>query len=110
MVIGSAGRFDVFLVRLDPTEGSETQKTRPCLIVSPDAMNRHMTTVIVAPMTTKARNYPSRVECVFDGKDGQVVLDQLRTVDKTRLVRWLGRVSAETQEAVLTTLARMFAP
>jgi len=116
-------RFDVYLVTLDPTIGSETpalapersagasvQKTRPCLVVSPDEMNRHIATVIVAPMTTKGQPYPSRVPCQFDGKDGQVVLDQLRTVDKTRLVRFLGRIDAETQTAVLDTLAKMFAP
>jgi mRNA interferase MazF len=110
VVIGPVGRFDVFLIRLDPTEGSEIQKTRPCLVISPDSMNRHLSTVIVAPMTTKGRNYPSRVECLFEGKDGQVVLDQVRSVDKARLVRRLGRVSTETQDAVLTTLALMFAP
>jgi mRNA interferase MazF len=110
VVIGPVSRFDVFLIRLDPTEGSEIQKTRPCLVISPDSMNRHLSTVIVAPMTTKGRNYPSRVECLFEGKDGQVVLDQVRSVDKARLVRRLGRVSTETQDAVLTTLALMFAP
>ena len=74
------GRFDVYLVALDPTVGSEIQKMRPCLIVSPDEMNRHIATVIVAPMTTQGRPYPSRVLCQFEGKEGQVVLDQLRTV------------------------------
>ncbi len=71
-------RFDVYLVSLDPTVGSEIQKTRPCLIVSPDEMNRHIATVIVAPMTTKGRGYPTRISCRFQGKQGQVVLDQLR--------------------------------
>lgn len=102
-------RFDVYLVNLDPTLGSEIQKTRPCLIVSPDEMNRHIATVIVAPMTTQGRSYPTRVACRFQGKDGQIVLDQLRTVDKVRLVRRLGRVSKSAQKAVLTTLAEMFA-
>jgi mRNA interferase MazF len=102
-------RFDVYLVNLDPTLGSEIQKTRPCLIVSPDEMNRHIATVIVAPMTTQGRPYPTRVACRFQGKDGQIVLDQLRTVDKVRLIRRLGRVSKSTQKAVLTTLAEMFA-
>ena len=103
-------RFDVCLVALDPTIGSEIMKTRPCLVVSPDEMNRHIATVIVAPMTTKGQPYPSRVSCQFEGKDGQVVLDQLRTVDKSRLVKYLGPIDAETQTGVLNTLAKMFAP
>jgi mRNA interferase MazF len=102
-------RFDVYLVALDPTLGSEIKKTRPCLIVSPDEANRHLATVIVAPMTTKGRNYPTRVACRFQGKAGQIVLDQLRTVDKTRLVRRLGRISPASQGAVLATLGEMFA-
>lgn len=80
-------RYDVFLVNLDPTVGSEIQKTRPWVVISPDEMNRHMATVIVAPMTTQGRSYPTGVACQFQGKDGQIVLDQIRTVDKTRLVR-----------------------
>ena len=103
-------RFDVYLVTLDPTVGSEIMKTKPCLVVSPDEMNRHIATVIVAPMTTGGRPYPSRVSCQFEGKDGQVVLDQLRTVDKVRLVKFLGSIPDETQRAVLDTLGRMFAP
>ncbi len=102
-------RFDVFLISLDPTRGSEIRKTRPCLIISPDEMNDHIRTVIVAPMTTKGRPYPSRVPCTFQGKHGQVVLDQLRTVDKTRLVRRLGAISAAVQAKVLDALQEMFA-
>lgn len=102
-------RFDVYLVILDPTVGSEIQKTRPCLIVSPDELNRYINTVIVAPMTTRGQAYPTRVPCRFQDKEGLIVLDQLRTVDKARLVRRLGRVSQSTQRAVLTTLAGMFA-
>lgn len=102
-------RFDVFLVNLDPTVGSEIQKTRPCVVISPDEMNRHIATVIVAPMTTKGQPYPTRVACQFQGKDGQIVLDQIRTVDKTRLTRRLGQISASVQKAVLDTLAEMFA-
>jgi mRNA interferase MazF len=102
-------RFEVYLVNLDPTLGSEIKKTRPCLVVSPDEMNRHITTVIIAPMTTKGRTYPTRVPCRFHGKDGQVVLDQLRTVDKVRLVKLLGRISAAARKAVLEVLAEMFA-
>ena len=102
-------RFDVFLVNLDPTIGSEIQKTRPCLVLSPDEMNRWIRTVIVAPMTTKGRNYPTRINCRFQEKDGQIVLDQIRTVDKARLVQKLGVLDAETQREVLATLAEMFA-
>ena len=104
-----ARRFDIFLVSLDPTVGSEIRKTRPCLVVSPDEMNRHIATVIVAPMTTKGRHYPTRIPCQFQGKKGQVVLDQLRTVDRARLVRRLGRLSAATQTRVLAALGEMFA-
>jgi mRNA interferase MazF len=102
-------RFDVFLVNLDPTIGSEIQKTRPCVVISPDEMNRHIATVIVAPMTTKGQPYPTRIACQFQGKDGQIVLDQIRTVDKTRLVRRLGQISTSEQKAVLDTLAELFA-
>ena len=102
-------RFEVYLVSLDPTVGSEIQKTRPCLVVSPDEMNHHIATVIVAPMTTRGRSYPTRVPCRFQDKEGQIVLDQLRTVDKKRLVRQLGSVPAPTQQAVLAVLAEMFA-
>lgn len=102
-------RFDVFLVNLDPTLGSEIQKTRPCLIISPDEMNRHLATVIIAPMTTKGRNYPSRITCEFQGKAGQVVLDQIRTVDKVRLVKKLGQVDENTQTEVLDVLGKLFA-
>ena len=101
-------RFDVFLISLDPTRGSEIRKTRPCLIISPDEMNDHIRTVIVAPMTTKGRPYPSRVSCTFQGKRGQVVLDQIRTVDKTRLVRKLGTISSGVQGKVLDALQEMF--
>lgn len=102
-------RFDVFLVNLDPTIGSEIQKTRPCVIISPDEMNRHISTVIIAPMTTKGRIYPTRVSCQFQGKDGQIVLDQIRTVDKSRLVKKIGEISQDEQKEVLDILAEMFA-
>ena len=102
-------RFEVYLVNLDPTVGSEIKKMRPCLIISPDEMNRWIATVIVAPMTTGGRPYPTRVACRFQGKDGQVVLDQIRTVDKSRLVRRLGTIKEPTREDVLATLAQMFA-
>ena len=101
-------RFDVFLVALDPTIGHEIKKTRPCMVISPDEMNHHVGTVIIAPMTTKGRDYPTRVACTFQGVVGQVVLDQLRTVDKTRLVKKLGRLSPSAAERVLDVLIEMF--
>jgi mRNA interferase MazF len=102
-------RFDVFLVSLDPTVGSEIQQTRPCVVVSPDEMNRYIATLIISPMTTKGKVYPTRVVCQFQGKDGQIVLDQIRTIDKTRLVKKLGQISQDEQRVVLDTLAEMFA-
>ena len=101
-------RFDVYLVNLDPTLGSEIQKTRPYLIISPDEMNNHIATVIIAPMTTQGRDYPTRVNCLFEGKKGQVVLDQIRTVDKIRLVKKLGKISSSTQKEILTVLMELF--
>lgn len=103
-------RFEVYLITLDPTVGGEIRKTRPCLVISPDEMNRFIKTVIVAPMTTKGASYPTRVPCKFQGKQGQVVLDQIRTADKTRLVRRLGRIDKQTREEVLTVLGEIFAP
>jgi mRNA interferase MazF len=103
-------RFEVFLVNLDPTVGHEIKKTRPCLIVSPDEMNRHISTVIVAPMTTKGRKYPSRIPCSFQGKSGQIVLDQIRTIDKRRLLKKLGVISKNAQTKTLNLLHEMFAP
>ena len=103
-------RLDVYLVNLDPTIGSEIQKTRPCLVISPNEMNQYIRTVIVAPMTTAGRSYPTRVACRFQRKAGQIVLDQIRTVDKTRLVRRLGRIDTRTGATVLARLAEMFAP
>jgi len=102
-------RFDVWLVALDPTVGRKIQKTHPCLIISPDEMNAHIATVIIAPMTTKGRDYPTRVPCQFEGKSGQVVLDQLRTVDKTRLMKRLGQLDAAAADAVLDVLSELFA-
>ena len=108
-VVTPVGRYDVFLVSLDPTQGSEIQKTRPCLVVSPDEMNRHIGTVIVAPMTTTRRGYPTRIDITFQRKKGQVALDQIRTVDKSRLVRRLGRLPEPRARAVADVLQRMFA-
>jgi len=101
-------RDEVWLVTLDPTQGIEIQKTRPCLVISPDEMNQHLQTVIVAPMTTVTRPYPTRVALRFQGKRGQVVVDQLRAVDRQRLVRKLGTVSASTARVVSATLLEMF--
>lgn len=103
-------RFDVYMVNLDPTVGREIRKARPCLVISPDEMNQYVATVIVAPMTTKGRDYPTRVNCSFKGKEGQVVLDQIRTVDKSRLFQKLGKIDKTTQEEVISILAEMFAP
>ena len=102
-------RFDVYLVNLDPTVGSEIQKTRPCLVISPDEMNRYIRTVIVAPMTTTGKDYPTRILCEFKKKKGQIVLDQLRTIDKTRLLKKLGSINPETQIEVISLLQRLFA-
>jgi mRNA interferase MazF len=101
-------RFDVLLVALDPTIGHEIKKTRPCTVISPDEMNHHIGTVIIAPMTTKGRNYPTRVPCTFQGVEGQIVLDQIRTVDKSRLVKRLGHLSAATADRLTGVLLEMF--
>ena len=102
-------RFDVYLINLDPAIGSEIQKARPCLIISPDEMNRHIRTVIVAPMTTASKDYPTRVSCKFKKIKGQIVLDQIRTIDKTRLIKKLGSINPETQLEVISILQRLFA-
>ena len=100
-------QYDVFLVNLDPTIGHEIKKTRPCLVISPDEMNRHIATVIIAPMTTKSRAYPTRVEVTFKRKSGWIVLDQIRTVDKRRLIRKLGTIAGPTILNVKATLSEM---
>ena len=101
-------RFDVYLINLDPTVGREIKKTRPCLIISPDEMNEYLSTVIVAPMTSRLRNYPSRVTCIFQGTEGQIVLDQIRTVDKIRLIKKLGVIDDQSQYEVIQVLQEMF--
>ena len=103
-----AKRFDVYLISLDPTVGFEIQKTRPCLIISPDEMNRHIKTVIVAPMTSAAKEYPTRVTCKFRKKQGQIVLDQIRTIDKSRLIKKLGSIDSKAQLEVISTLQQLF--
>jgi mRNA interferase MazF len=101
-------RFDILLVSLDPSQGCEIKKTRPCVVVSPDEMNKYIRTIIVAPMTGKIRNYPTRVPITFEGKEGSIVLDQIRTIDKSRIIRNLGTLDTKTATLVLETLGRMF--
>ena len=101
-------RFDVYLINLDPTVGSEIKKARPCLIISPEEMNRHIRTVIVAPMTTAGKEYPTRISCTFKKKKGQVVTDQIRTIDKSRLIKRLGTIDPNTQLEVIAVLQRLF--
>ena len=105
----AARRFDVALVQLDPTRGSEIQKTRPCVVISPDELNRALRTAIVAPMTSGGRAYPWRVPIRFDGKPGHVALDQLRTVDEVRIVKQLGQIDVNTARRLLDVLAELFA-
>lgn len=102
-------RFDVCLIDPGVTVGNEIQKMRPCLVVSPDEMNHNIGTVIIAPMTSRGRDYPTRIACTFQGKKGQVVLDQIRAVDKSRLTRRLGRLDSRTGRRVLAVLTEMFA-
>lgn len=106
----SIRRGDVFLVDLDPTRGAEIQKTRPCVVISPDELNGNLRTVIVAPLTTAGHPYPFRVPCRFANKTGQIVTDQLRTVDRERLVRNLGRLAPSTLSRLLSVLQEMFTP
>src|SRR4030042_5566944 len=97
-------RFDLFFVCLDPTIGNEIKKTRPCVIISPDEMNRNISTVIIAPVTSKLRNYPTRVPCKVEGKQGQIVLDQIRTVDKIRLIKKIGTLNKIKQTKIMNVL------
>jgi len=101
-------RFDVYLNNLDPTLGREIKKTRTCLVIYPDEMNEYISTVIVAPMTSRIRNYPTRVTCVFQGTKGQIVLDQIRTVNKIRLIKKLGVIDDQSQYEVIQILQEMF--
>lgn len=108
-MVGGA-RFDVVLVELDPARGSEIRKTRPCVVISPDEMNDALRTVVVAPMTTQGHLYPWRVPLTFQAREGRIALDQLRTVDRTRVVQHLGALDGPTARVLLDTLAEMFAP
>ena len=107
--MNSPRRDEIWLVSLDPTQGSEIQKTRPCLIVSPNEANEYLRTVIIAPMTTTERPYPTRVSITFQNKRGQVALDQIRAVDRQRLVRKLGTAPSKTAQSVSSVLVEMFA-
>ena len=109
MAIGRVGRGDVFLVNLNPARGGEIRKSRPCVVVSPDELNAHLRTFIVAPLTTGSHAYPFRVPCKFGGKSGHVVLDQIRTVDRERLVKRLGALSPLALAHALGVLREMFA-
>jgi mRNA interferase MazF len=101
-------RFDVYYVNLDPTIGSEIKKTRPCVIISPNEMNNHISTVIVAPLTSTLKNYPTRIPCRVEDKQGQIVLDQIRTVDKSRLTIKITTLSRSIQNKVISKLIEMF--
>jgi len=105
----SPKRFDVYLVSLDPAQGAEIKKTRPCVVISPDEANRHLDTAVVAPLTTTQRSYPSRVKLRFRGRDGQIALDQMRAVDAHRLIKRLGAVSPEAARQITATLLEYFA-
>ena len=105
-----ASRFDVVLVQLDPTRGSEIRKTRPCVVITPDEMNLALRTMVVAPMTTQGHAYPWRVPVRFAGKNGRVALDQIRAVDRERVLSILGHLDAPTGQNVLDSLSEMFAP
>ena len=101
-------RFDILLVSFDPSQGHEIKKTRPCVIVSPNEMNKYIKTLIVAPMTSKIRNYPTRIPVVYDSKEGTIALDQIRTIDKSRIIRNLGTLDTKIANTVLETLGKMF--
>ena len=104
------GRGDVILVDLDPTRGTEIQKTRPCVVVSPDELNDHLATYVVAPMTTGGHSYPFRVACRFKGRAGHIVTDQIRTIDRDRVIRRLGKLPEPIIASTLSILQEMFAP
>lgn len=108
MAVVTVQRFEVWLINLDPTQGSEINKTRPCVVLSPDEMNRYLRTVTIAALTSTRRDYPSRVDCTFQDKEGQVALDHIRSVDKTRLVRRLGVLATPTAQEVCDRLQELF--
>lgn len=107
-MVKKVSRFEVWLIELDPTKGSEIRKTRPCMVVSPDPMNKYLSTVTVVPLTTTVRNYPTRVNCLFQGKQGQVMVDQIRSLDKTRLKKKLGILDGKYCRKVCDTLVEAY--
>jgi len=108
MEMVDTNRFDILLVSFDPSQGYEIKKTRPCLIVSPNEMNKYIKTIIVAPMTSRIKNYPTRIPVVFESKEGTIALDQIRTIDKSRIIRNLGSLDTKTATLVLEILGKMF--
>lgn len=100
-------QYDVFLVSLDPAIGREIKKSRPCVVISPNEMNRNISTVIIAPMTTKSRSYPTRVQVRFKGKRGFIVLDQIRTIDKRRFIKKLGKIGKKTVSGIKSAIKEM---
>ena len=106
----TAKRFEIFLICLDPTVGTEIKKTRPCVIISPDEMNNMLNTVIIAPVTSTIRNYPTRVKSNINNRSGEIILDQIRSVNQSRLVKRIGKItSASTKQKICDTLLEMFA-
>ena len=101
-------QYQIFLVNLDPTIGSEIKKTRPCIVISPDEMNLHLRTIVIAPMTTSSKNYPTRVKIIHNKKKGQVVIDQIRTIDKRRVVKKLGELSVKEIKEVKAVIRETF--
>ncbi|MCC8369484.1 MAG: type II toxin-antitoxin system PemK/MazF family toxin [Rickettsia endosymbiont of Oxypoda opaca] len=104
----NVSRFDILLISLDPSQGAEIKKTRPCLVISPNEMNKYINTLIVAPMTSKIKNYPTRIPVTFDGKKGSIVLDQICTIDKSRIIKKLGVLDDKTITLVFKTLEKIF--
>jgi mRNA interferase MazF len=100
-------QYEVYLVDLDPTKGHEIQKTRPCLVISPNEMNHAISTVIIAPMTTKSHPFPTRIELEFNKKTAWIVLDQIRTIDKTRLIKKMGKIEKKQIQQVKDILKEM---
>lgn len=101
-------RFDILIISLDPSQGSEIRKTRPCVVISPDEMNKYIKTLIIAPMTSRIKNYPTRIFVNFNNKEGNIVLDQIRAIDKSRIIKKLGVLDTKTKHQVLSVLSEMF--
>jgi mRNA interferase MazF len=107
-MVKKINRFEVWLIELDPTKGSEVKKTRPCLIVSPDPVNKHLNTITIVPLTTSIRSYPTRVNCIFQGREGQAMVDQIRGLDKTRLKRKLGIMENRFCKVICDTIVEAY--